>query len=513
MGSWRVFWVGSDWVERSGAPELEGAGVGMRVGDAVFVSPDHRIDPGLCRYGQSAVFRKFTTETRRNYAGDLVLLLTFLQSRGRHWTQARDQDLRDFKDWRFRAPQNPGRIGASKSNRELAAFATFFKWAHRNQYVPVSPVAVREAVTVDGTVREVLEDLEPVRSAAGMHWLTPRSWRLWIDIGLRGQTSQGLVEPGWLGRLEDRNVAFSRLVVSAGLRRQEAGSLLTFETPDQRLGASRYCYGRVAAEATRAKAARTYYASSESARDIESYTASSRAWAVRKAQAKGRYDRITGLRIVTDVSPGPRRMVCWVERNGTVCRQALDRLTWQDRMLLYAEGPQGPEPLWLWLNEAGLPLHPHSWEAVFRTANLRCRTALEPPAGTRVDPHRLYWPYATVQAGRHSFALKMLVTLNQLLDRRFGLTARERRYYGLLLGDPWQMVQGLLGHATRQVTVDRYLAPVRHLDLAALLREAENPGSEAVTNLDGVFAQLARESEGIQDIDVRMAPATTAVTA
>ncbi|MBB4928474.1 hypothetical protein FHR34_007571 [Kitasatospora kifunensis] len=63
----------------------------MREGDAVFVSPDHRIDPGLCRYGQSAAFRKFTTETRRNYANDLVLLLTFLASRGRHWTQARDQ--------------------------------------------------------------------------------------------------------------------------------------------------------------------------------------------------------------------------------------------------------------------------------------------------------------------------------------------------------------------------------------------------------------------------------------
>jgi hypothetical protein len=56
----------------------------MREGDAMFVSPDHRIDPGLCRHGESAAFRKFTTETRRNYANDLVLLLTFLASRGRH---------------------------------------------------------------------------------------------------------------------------------------------------------------------------------------------------------------------------------------------------------------------------------------------------------------------------------------------------------------------------------------------------------------------------------------------
>ncbi len=218
----------------------------MRVGDAVFVALDHWIDPGLCRYGQSAVFRKFTTETRRNYAGDLVLRLTFLQSRGRHWTQARDQDLRDFKDWRFRAPQNPGRIGASKSNQALAAFATFFRWAHRNQYVPVSPVAVREAVGVDGSVREVLEDLEPVRSAAG----APRSRPLLL----------------WAG---------------GGCR------------------------------------------------------------AVRKAQVKDRYDRIAGMRLVTEVSPGPRRMVCWVERNGTVRRQALDRLTWQDRVLLYRRGCRG----------------------------------------------------------------------------------------------------------------------------------------------------------------------------
>ncbi|MEU1807168.1 hypothetical protein [Streptomyces sp. NPDC019937] len=55
----------------------------MREGDAVFVAPDYRIDPVLCRYGQSATFRGHAAETRRNYAVDLVLLLTFLWSRGR----------------------------------------------------------------------------------------------------------------------------------------------------------------------------------------------------------------------------------------------------------------------------------------------------------------------------------------------------------------------------------------------------------------------------------------------
>lgn len=504
MGQWRVFWVGSDWVARSGAPDTEGAGVGMRAGDAVFVSPDHRIDPGLCRYGQSETFRGYTAETRRNYSTDLVLLLTFLTLRRRHWTETREKDLEDFKDWRIRAPQNPERVGASKWNRELAAFSSLFKWARKNGYVSRSPVTVREITGRDGLVREVPEDLEPVRPESGMHWLTPRSWRLWVDIGLRGQTRRGVVEPGWLGRLEDRNVAFSRLVLSSGLRRQEAGSLLTFEVPDKRLGNSRYSYGRLAAGVTRAKAARTFYTSTEAMRDIESYVESSRAWAVRKAQARGRYERLPDLRLVTEVTPGPKRKVRWVDRGGVVFEQLLDRLTWQERMLLFVEGAEGPEPTWLWLNEAGLPFRPHSWEAVYRTANLRCRAQLEPPKHLRRDPHKVYWPHATVHSGRHSFALRMLVTLNEVLNRRFGLSPRERREYGQLLGDPWQMVQGLLGHATRQVTVDTYLAPVRHLDLESLLKEADEPRAEEIRDLDGVFARLAREAEGIQDIDVKM---------
>ncbi|MFF8233998.1 hypothetical protein [Streptomyces caelestis] len=47
-------------------------------------------------------------------------------------------------------------------------------------------------------------------------------------------------------------------------------------------------------------------------------------------------------------------------------------------MSLFIEGPAGPEPLWLWRNEAGLPFRPASWEGVFRTANERCESVLAP---------------------------------------------------------------------------------------------------------------------------------------
>lgn len=503
MERWRVFWVGEEWVARSGAPAVEGAGVGLQVGDPVFVSPDYRVDPGLCRYGQSVSFRRYTVETKRNMATDLTLLLTFLWARGRHWTQALPKDLNDFEDWRLRSLRNPSRIGGSKWNRELAAFSGLFKWAKKQQYIAENPVTMRQVTDHNGVAREVPEGLVNV-SPSGMHWLTPRSWRAWTDIGLRGHTPEGLVEPGWLGRLEDRNVAFTRLTVSSGMRRQEAGSLLTLEVPMTRLRNSRYCRGRVSAALTRAKMSRTFYASTEAVREIESYVDSSRALAVSKAQRRGRYDNLPGMRLVTEVTSGPKRRVHWVDRDGVAFEQSLDMLTWQERSLLFTEGPEGPEPLWLWLNEAGLPFQPHSWEAVFRGANQRCKAALEPPAHLRFDPHKVYSPYATPHGARHSFALFMLVVLNAVMDQRYGLAPEERRDFRLLYGDPWTLVQGLLGHANRKITIDTYLAPVRHLQLESLLTEVESPFAAPLPDLDGLFTRVAQDAEGIQDVDIRL---------
>ena len=137
---------------------------------------------------------------------------------------------------------------------------------------------------------------------SNVHWLTPRTWRRWADVGLRGHGRDGVPEPGWAGRLEDRNVAFTRLLVSSGLRRAEGGSLLTFEVPTLQLDGGRYYHGKVAAQVTRSKRARTFYLASDAVGEIESYVDSSRSWAVRAAQRKGRYERLSGLRLVTKVT-------------------------------------------------------------------------------------------------------------------------------------------------------------------------------------------------------------------
>lgn len=172
----------------------------------------------------------------------------------------------------------------------------------------------------------------------------------------------------------------------------------------------------------------------------------------------------------------------------------------RERMTLFTEGPHGQEPLWLWLNEQGMPFRPRSWDGVFRTANQRCTKVLTPPRYLGMDPYQVFAPYATPHSARHSFALYMLVVLNYLMDRRFGLSPAERRDFCLLYGDPWFMVQNLLGHASRQTTVDIYLAPVAGLQLRAMLATADDDPQQApMPELDEVFARIAQESEGTQD--------------
>ena len=141
--------------------------------------------------------------------------------------------------------------------------------------------------------------------------------------------------------------------------------------------------------------------------------------------------------MVTEVTRRARPVVRWRGLDGTSGERPLSELTVRERMLLFTEGPKGLEPLWLWLNEQGMPFGVHSWEGVFRAANERCERVLTPPGRIGLDPHQVFAPYATPHSARHSFALYMLVVLNELMDQKYGLTAEERRDFRQLYGDPW----------------------------------------------------------------------------
>ena len=125
---------------------------GVQAGDPIFLSPDYGVDPLLGLYVQSATFRKYPAETKRNYATDIALLLTFLWGRGRAWTGAAERDLEDYEHWRRLAPGNPDRIGGAKWDRGLAAFASLYGWAAKNGHVTRNPVAMKQVRGRNGEV-------------------------------------------------------------------------------------------------------------------------------------------------------------------------------------------------------------------------------------------------------------------------------------------------------------------------------------------------------------------------
>ncbi|TAN31035.1 integrase [bacterium] len=519
LTGWRVFWISNASIAQGVRPRLlrgwadlatRERSVGVRAGDPIFLSPDHRVDARLSAYVQSRVFRGYTAETRRNHVTDLRLFLTFLWGRSAGWRQATREDVEDYEHWRRFAESNPCRIGGAKWDRELSALASFYAWATECGHVSCSPVAMRRVIARDGAVATVPAARAKDARRSNVHWLTPRSWRRWIDVGLRGYTCDGVPDHGWGGRLEDRNVAFVQLLVTSGLRRAEGGSLLTVEVPTREGDTGRYCRGRIAAEVTRAKKPRTFYVAADAVAEVETYCDSSRALAVRRAQQSRRYERLAERRVVTEITRGLSPMVVWQCPDGTIVRREFNSLTVSERMTLFIEGEHGLEPLWLWLNELGLPFQVHSWDGVFTMANRRCEAVLTPRQRLGFDPHKVYAPYATPHSARHSFALYMLVVLNSLMDQRYGLTPEDRRDFRHLYGDPWFMVQNLLGHACRETTVERYLAPVADLQLRSMLADAVDPVPAPVPELDAVFARIAAESVGIQDIDDFGGPGSSA---
>ncbi|MEU5050123.1 site-specific integrase [Streptomyces sp. NPDC021096] len=470
---------------------------GIHVGDPILLSPDYQVDELLSLYLCRSSFARLGAETKRNYTDDYVIFFDFLWSRGKVWDEATADDVWDFEDWRTRSPRNPHKVGAARWNRGLAALTRLYKWAVATENMTTNPIAMHSVVGYHGAVVQVPEARAKEAKSSDVHWLTPRMFRLWVDVGLRGHTAAGFPSPRWPGRLEARNVAFADLLFSSGVRLTEGASLLTLEVPSLRLDGGSYYPGRLARAVTKSKRARTYYVAAPVVGEVDNYVESLRARVIRRAQALGRYDRLAEMRLVTHVTGRRKRVLHWVDRNGVAGKTALNDAPVEERMTYFTEGPAGPEPLWLWLNEQGLPFQPESWEGVFRNASQRCEEVL---GSVMAEP-----PFCTPHMCRHSFALYMLVVLHHVMDVRMGLTPEERRDFRLLYGDPWRMVQDLLGHADIELTRKIYLAPVSDLQIRALMADPAPRAEGGVVTSDervtSLLARIAQESEGVQDLE------------
>ncbi|MGH3157240.1 MAG: site-specific integrase [Streptosporangiaceae bacterium] len=457
--------------------------LGVCEGTPILIGPDGRVDARLAYFARRSAFARLASSTQDSYLKDLRLFFTFLWSRGKSWDQADHEDIDDYEWWRRRSPDNPRRIGGAKWSRELAAFVLLYDWAAGAGHLPRSPVLTHPARARDGTTARAADAAPRDVRTSNVKWVTPRTYRLWRDVGLGGYDRDGLPEPGWRGRNDGRNVAFADLLFDSGLRLKEAGCLLTVEVPHALSGHS-YYEGTVAAAIAKRRE-RMFYVSAAALGRVAAYLATTRRAAVARARREGRYERMTERRTVTVITRGKAPRISWTDAHGGAGQAPVRVLAERERRTLLIEGPDGLEPLWLWLADSGLPLAFESWEKVFAAANARCERRGVP---VYVTPHMC----------RHSFALKMLVTLQRAMDRRLGLDPAEREHLRQVYGDAFTLVRDLLGHRSEVTTRQIYLEPLSGLRLRGFLEDSED--------LDEILAAVAASHRQVIDIDTAGTP-------
>ena len=234
---------GSGMVPQGGLPAFSAAAIaaaekaGLSEGMPFILDDDGRYDLELNRFFRACpTMGVRSPNSLRAYGRDLVVWMRFLRERrdGKAVWQADRDDVAAYHAARRRsAPMH--RISATSWNRTVAALEKFYAWAleeeliatspfgsvmswrriHRGRLVPVKTLRAREPGARRGDVRFVSLD----------------RFLVFRDVGMRGRDPDGREDPAWGGRHGERNVLFAELLVTTGLRLEEAASLLVTEMP------------------------------------------------------------------------------------------------------------------------------------------------------------------------------------------------------------------------------------------------------------------------------------------
>jgi site-specific recombinase XerD len=494
-GEWLLTWTGSALRASTLHPLLESfsdldereRALDIGPNNPVLISPDGSCDVRLCEFFASPHFASLRMSTRQSYAADLRMWLEYLWSRGLTWSQASVREVNTYWLWRSRGDLNKNSVSGSKANRELAAISLLYRWAaHPTRgHVGFNPVE-RESLRPS---RSGYQSAHPVRSrnvvAERVKWVTPRTYRLWRKVGIEGYTLDDLRNPSFKGRNALRNKAMMDMLFSSGLRISEGSSLLTLELPAQDRHAVGLNEAHLPATVAKGRCPRMWYLFDDALALVQSYIASTRQVSVERARRHRRYERISRL-MVTDTRVTTEGVK--LKYSGRWWRH--DDIEISDRQRLFIDTDAGPEPLWLWLSEAGMPLPVSAWTDVMSDGNDRVLDAFKTASPGGTTSHRARAPRLSPHSLRHSFALYMLIALHHAIDTRDGHTVstgyHEERYRVA-----WETVRDLLGHRNETTTRERYLAPLNGVRLRSLIGQAD---------LQRALAGLAKIDPRVLDI-------------
>ncbi|OAI31620.1 integrase [Methylosinus sp. R-45379] len=380
----------------------------------------------------------------RAYARDIVVWMRFLKER-RHgrslWSADRD-DIAAFHEAR-RMSEPPFRISASSWNRMIAALDKLYRWAVDEKIIALAPFTYRQLWSRASTSGAVIAMAVNCAKESGarngdMRFLDLPRYLVFREVGLRGRLPDGQEDPAWRGHNGERNALFAELLITTGLRLQEASSLLLNELPalDTCLDSTaRSLPFRLAAATAKGSRGRDIRMPIRLIEQLHDYVRIERDNALARLRRSGRVRRVRSSITVVECEHRALRL----NDGDRVVRVSVDQLTPSERTRLNdATGA----PLALWLTEGGEPMTMASWEAVFGRASERCRHFGF--TDMHVTPHML----------RHSFAVHMLTLL---LREQVAWVVSERSQhlgsaYRRMIGDPLLKLQRLMGHSRIEST-------------------------------------------------------------
>lgn len=367
----------------------------------------------------------------RAYAYDVVVWLRFLEACGKTVWAANRHDVTAYHRER-RRDEAGQRISAASWNRAVASLDRLYRWGEQQGLISDVPFSHRAVWRpANGGRRGMIaarnDAYERMAKRSDVRFVTMDDYRIFREVGLRGLTTDGAERLGARDRNGLRNALFADLLVTTGLRLEEASSLLAAELTsiDCKGDQTAQLWLRLPPPLTKGDRGRSVLVPRRLLRQIEAYAAVERAAGVVKFAARDGAAKLERPIRITRAALDRMRDVCTPEER---CR-----------LILCDEDGQPSEPAALWLTEVGQPLRPNSWEVIFARACNRCATNGFPLS---ISPHQL----------RHTFAVHMLALLIQQRLRDAAMPASPAESYRMILGDPLQQVQRLLGHASLATT-------------------------------------------------------------
>jgi site-specific recombinase XerD len=373
---------------------------------------------------------------------DIVVWIRFLdQARGKAvWSVSHD-DIVAFHSAR-RQGSASHRISALSWNRSGASLDKLYRWGVDQGLITTSPFRHRQVWSRGfGTRRGANADrnmaYEPSSAMFQPRFVSLETYRLFNRVGLKGLTPTGHECSGARDRNGTRNALFADLLVSTGLRLEEAGSLLGCELAKMavRDSSQRQIRFDLPPPVSKGNRGRTIMIPQRIVARLQDYVDIERSRAVSKFKARSGTPQISRPIRVEQNASDPHTVQLF---DGSTAH--INRFTPDERLrLVLCKAGMPDAPAALWLSEVGLPVRFNSWEMIFLRAIRRCQNA---DLDIRISPHQL----------RHTFAVHMLA---MLIEQQIGQTSPDHsgmEAYRQLLSDPLQQVQRLLGHASITTT-------------------------------------------------------------